>query len=336
MRLRLSLCFYLMLLMPLSHAALVTAPGVLPMKVYISFYIADIASVNTAEESFDTRIFIRYRWKDERLAHDGRHAMTKPLSEIWHPNIQIINQQRVLDSSTDQASISPDGTVIYRSGIWGRFSQALSLAEFPFDHQKFTFQLVAVGFSPQHVTLVGETEQEGKLAFAIAPKLSLSDWSVGETYYESASFQPVPNVDLSLAAISYTFEAERLTTYYIVKMILPLILIVIMSWAVFWMDPLNVASNVGISMTSMLTLIAYRFSADTILPRLSYLTSLDYFILASTILVFLSLAQNLMTSSLAKSGNMAASRRLDIICRGAFPVFFVIIIFESLVFRFLL
>jgi cadmium resistance protein CadD (predicted permease) len=110
-------------------------------------------------------------------------------------------------------------------------------------------------------------------------------------------------------------------------------LIVAMSWAVFWMDPLNVASNVGISITSMLTLIAYRFSADAILPRLPYLTSLDYFILTSTILVFLSLLQCIATSALAKSGESKKAHSLDVTARVLFPVLFVLLTLETLIFR---
>jgi len=99
------------------------------------------------------------------------------------------------------------------------------------------------------------------------------------------------------------------------------------------MDPLNVASNVSISITSMLTLIAYRFSVDALLPRLSYLTSLDYFIMASTMLVFFSLVQSLITSALAKKGGGEKAYRLDLACRIGFPLVFLAIIFETLVFR---
>jgi hypothetical protein len=42
----------------------------------------------------------------------------------------------------------------------------------------------------------------------------------------------------------------------------------------------------------MLTLIAYRFAVDSQLPRLPYMTRLDLFTLASTLLVFFSLSDN--------------------------------------------
>jgi hypothetical protein len=48
----------------------------------------------------------------------------------------------------------------------------------------------------------------------------------------------------------------------------------------------------------MLTLIAYRFAVDSQLPRLPYMTRLDAFILTSTLLVFFSLIEVLITTIL--------------------------------------
>ena len=303
-------------------------PGDLPLKITAGLYIADLDSINTADQSFEARVFYELRWKDSRLAHDNSEPIVKSLSEVWSPSIQIMNQQKVWNSSPDQVKIMPDGEVIFGKGLWGSFSQPLKLKTFPFDTQTFSLKFVAAGgYTPDEVTFIpDDTGRSG-----IAKELSVADWKITNWEHDLTPFSLVNSAQRP--AITYSFTADRLTSYFIVKMILPLIMIVMMSWAVFWMDPLNVASNVSISITSMLTLIAYRFSADTILPRLSYLTSLDYFILASTILVFLSLVQNLTTSSLAKKGNVKAAYRLDLSCRIGFPLAFFLIALESLIFR---
>ena len=46
----------------------------------------------------------------------------------------------------------------------------------------------------------------------------------------------------------------------------------------------------------MLTLIAYRFAIGSEVPKLPYLTRLDAFILASSLLVFLSLIEVMLTT----------------------------------------
>jgi gamma-aminobutyric acid receptor subunit beta len=303
-------------------------PGERPVKLNTALYIADLDSINTSGQSFEARIFYEIRWRDKRLAHKGSNPVSKPLAEIWNPNIQIMNQQKAWKSFPDLVKVMPDGEVIYLQGLWGTFSQPLKLKKFPFDTQKFSFKLLAVsGYSPEKVQFVADNRGIS----GIADKLSIADWKILSWQEEVKPFK-LKNFS-KRPAMTFSFTAKRLTSYYVAKMILPLVMIVMMSWAVFWMDPLNVASNVGISITSMLTLIAYRFSADTILPRLSYLTSLDYFILASTILVFLSLVQNLSTSALTKHGKTKQSYKLDLCCRIGFPLIFVIIILETMFLR---
>jgi hypothetical protein len=112
--------------------------------------------------------------------------------------------------------------------------------------------------------------------------------------------------------------------HYILKVILPLVLIVIMSWVVFWIDPTTSSSQISVAVTSMLTLIAYRFAIDSQLPRLPYMTRLDAFILISTILVFFSLIEVLVTTILDNNQQTERAKKIDRYCRVIFPVIFAV------------
>ncbi len=111
---------------------------------------------------------------------------------------------------------------------------------------------------------------------------------------------------------------------YILKVIFPLVLIVMMSWAGFWIDPVNANSQISVAVTSMLTLIAYRFTVDTQLPRLPYMTRLDVLFLVSTLLVFFSLIEVLVTTILDNNGQTQLAKTVDRYCRVIFPVIFTI------------
>ena len=112
--------------------------------------------------------------------------------------------------------------------------------------------------------------------------------------------------------------------HYIWKVILPLVLIVIMSWAVFWITPTDASPQISIAVTSMLTLIAYRFAIDNQLPRLQYTTSLDAFILMSTVLVFFSFIEVLVTTILENQKRNRLAITIDRSCRVIFPVIFLL------------
>ena len=110
---------------------------------------------------------------------------------------------------------------------------------------------------------------------------------------------------------------------------MPLVLIVIMSWAVFWINPKEAGTQISISTASMLTLIAYRFTVDLLVPKVSYMTRLDLFILGSTFLVFFSLLQVVLTSSLMRNGKDNLSLKIDHYCRFLFPILFAVVVFVS-------
>jgi cadmium resistance protein CadD (predicted permease) len=74
----------------------------------------------------------------------------------------------------------------------------------------------------------------------------------------------------------------------------------------------------------MLTLIAYRFAVDSQLPRLPYMTRLDSFFLTSTLLVFFSLIEVLVTTILDNKQQTERANKIYRYCRVIFPATFVI------------
>ena len=120
-----------------------------PIKIELSVFIIDVDGIDTVEQNFEANLFFEARWHDPDLAHNGSEAILRPLSEIWRPNIQVVNQQKVWESFPETAEITPEGQVTYRQRIWGDFSQKLLLRDFPFDRQTFTIQFVAAGYGQE-------------------------------------------------------------------------------------------------------------------------------------------------------------------------------------------
>ncbi|MFD2160602.1 hypothetical protein ACFSW8_16980 [Rubritalea tangerina] len=290
-----------------------------PTEVKVRYVVLDIDGVDSAVQNFTMNLFFRAEWKDPREAHNEDGSITKSLSEIWHPNIQITNRQKIFKTLDPRAVISQDGTVNVTQRVWGNFSQIFDLKDFPFDSQKFEVTLVSVGHSPEEVKFVLDKAKDKKSG--ISPKFSLPDWEIlgHEAWGFSESIfdgmQPASMFRISL-------EAKRYNEYYLLKVILPLFLIVAMSWIVFWIDPEQAGTQIGVATTSMLTLIAYRFSIDSLVPAVPYLTRMDAFILSSTLLVFATLGEAVLTSVLTKHGRPELAVRMDRWCRVIVPIGF--------------
>ncbi|MHA1530131.1 MAG: hypothetical protein ACTSVG_14015 [Alphaproteobacteria bacterium] len=300
-----------------------------PTKVEVKIFLLDVDDVDGASQSFEANVYYEQRWNDPRLAHEGIGERSRPLSDVWHPRIQLVNQQRAWKTFPDVVEIAPSGDVIYRQRLWGSFSQPLLLRDFPFDRQVFEILLAATGYTSEEVELVIDPKSR------ISERFSLPDWNVVGWKVESKIFQVVPGGE-NVAAITLSFEATRRAGYFIGKVIVPLLMIVAMSWVVFWIDPRESGTQVSVAITSILTLIAYRFAVGVSLPKVEYMTRLDLFILGSSILVFVSLVQVVVTSNFAKTDRIIKARRIDLWCRWLFPIGFVLIMLETLIFRIVL
>src|SRR5712671_7928824 len=296
-----------------------------PTQVSVGIWIADITSIDSAQQSFTAEIAVVLRWKDSRLAHTGKGIVRYPLEQIWHPRVGIVNETNsVSRKMPDSVEVEPDGTVTYRQRYVGAFTQPLRLQSFPFDRQTFRIQLVAVRYQSNEVMFVPDQVwiQDGlKEAGGISPSVTLPDWTIEKFELKPLVYALAPRHQYS--SYAFEFTASRNVQHYILKVILPLVLIVIMSWAVFWIDPIKASSQVSIAVTSMLTLIAYRFAIDSQLPPLPYMTRLDVFILASTLLVFFSLIEVVATLILDNTQKKKRAVRIDRYCRVIFPVIFV-------------
>ncbi len=297
-----------------------------PTRVSIGIWMVDITSIDSAQQSFTAEMALVLRWKDPRLAHTGNGVVRYPLEQVWHPRIAVVNETNSVSRKfPDLVEVEPDGRVTYRQRYAGAFSQPLRLRSFPFDRQTFRLQFVAVRYRAKEVQFVPDQDwiDNGlKQAGGIATSITLPDWTIENWNTKSLSYALAPGFEYS--GYAFEFTASRNAQHYVWKVILPLVLIVMMSWAVFWIDPVTSNSQISIAVTSMLTLIAYRFAIDNQLPRLPYTTNLDAFILMSTVLVFFSFIEVLVTTILENQKRNRLAITIDRSCRVIFPVIFLL------------
>ena len=297
-----------------------------PTQISVAIWVVDINKIDSAEQSFTADVVVVLQWRDPRLSHPSGGVTHYLLDQIWHPRVAMVNETNSVSHRLPEAvEVDADGSVLYHQRYVGSFAQALHLESFPFDRQTFRLQLVAERYKPNDVKFVPDQKwiDAGlKQAAGISPSITLPDWTVSKWNTKAFVYTLAP--DLENSGYVFEFTASRNARHYIFKVILPLILIVMMSWAVFWIDPVTSNSQISIAVTSMLTLIAYRFAVDSQLPQVPYTTRLDAFILTSTVLVFFSLIEVVATTILEKSQRTEQAKKLDRYCRLIFPAIFAI------------
>ena len=173
------------------------------------------------------------------------------LSEVWHPRVQVVNERSLSKRRPDEVEVGPDGAVVQIQRYSGTVSSAADLVDFLFDEQRFEIRVFAAGFTQQEVELVIEAGRTGR-----SGRFSIVDWAVGPLIAETFTLRYAPDGRV-FPGCAFAFEAKRSAAFYIWKVILPLVIVVLLSWSVFWIDPTAIGAQIGVAATSVLALIAY-------------------------------------------------------------------------------
>lgn len=302
-----------------------------PNTIRFFIYVLDIDNIDGAEQNFAANVFIRLNWKDVRLADSGDKIRFIPIEEIWHPRYLITNQFGLVRPSFDDlAEVDSEGNVMYRQRYVGLFSQPLRLDNFPFDKHDFTIHFIFPGYLPDEIRFIADpaghsTEHRKVIGGDMAEKLSLPDWKILKSSAQSSPYE-VGDTGIYRAGISFVFTARRYFIFYFWQAIVPMVLILIMSWAAFWINPTEAGPQLGLAASSMFTLIAHRLVMTNYLPKLPYMTRLDYFSILIMIMVFMALIEVVITSILAYHEHLEKAKKIDRFSRVLFPVLFVLII----------
>ncbi len=278
-------------------------PAGTPTEVSVAALVIDLADIDDVKQEFTIDVYVIVRWRDGRLAADSEldEERTLPLASVWHPALGALNRRGASIMLPEVVFIDPDGNVEYSQRYFGQIGSPLDLQEFPADTQTLEVRMLSYRYGPDELVVGSRGAQR-------LERMSVSGWRVGQPRLEP-SLLDLPEV--TRAGTSLQVEVERETGYYVLTMVMPLLLITLMAWAVFWIDPSLLPSQVGIATASVFTLIAFRFSLSLRLPEVSYLTTADWFVLTATLLVFGALGETVYAGRLAKLGREDAARRVD-------------------------
>jgi len=293
-------------------------PGT-PTEVTIGLWVNDLRGIHDASQSYDADLVILLSWTDPRLASESLASCQVPLSAIWSPRPVFRNDRGTATSFADLATISDGGKVDYVQRFNGEFTSPLNLKDFPFDQQTLEASVVLRGHEPE------ELRFEIDARTGVAERLSIADWEMGNSTIDYEPLRIGAGAG-AVAQVNFRISATRNRAYYIQKIFLPLFLIVVMSWAVFWIDPGIMPAQIGISTSAVLTLIAFLFSLGQLLPRLSYLTRADRYVMGATILVFVAFGEALLTTGLASKDRKATALRIDRAARFVIPALFAFVL----------
>ena len=276
--------------------------------VKIGLYLIDIKEIQDPQQTFLIDAFLNFSWLDSRLSQKvlGRSLQGCKVqrNDIWFPSVFPVNVKSA-DIKIPKVSVDDEGHVRYQFRLWGEFSSDFDFTEFPFDQQILTLVFSAFGEDVGKVTFEVDEAHTGS-----RDKFSVEGWTVKLIQPEQRAEYHAPQ-GRYISEFHFRLLAKRFRGYYLWKVLLPLFFIVLMAWGVFWVDLTQIPPRIGLATATVFTLIAYRFSLGLTLPKISYFTRMDQFILLSTILVFFALGTAISSSRLASQGKHALAEKIE-------------------------
>jgi hypothetical protein len=286
-----------------------------PTQVSVGVYLIDFDKFEEQNESFKLDGYLFLTWRDRRLAFPpSQNTLTsktyKP-GEIWLPDIRFSNVELKRETAYTQIKVNPDGIVTYKERFKGTFNSEMDVRRFPFDRQKLKLVIQSPLNDSKEVVFNVDKSKTGKSSEAF-----LTGWKLGE---QNAVAQITKSEIENIEESKYTYEINifRDSDSYFWNIIVPLLLIVAVSFTVFWSRSFE--SNTVISFSSLLSAIAFNIVIAEELPKVAYLTFINGFILISYLVICLAIIQIVIKHYLNAEKKEHISIQMDRVCRWLFP-----------------
>jgi hypothetical protein len=298
-----------------------------PIPVTVSLRIDQITDVDQQAENFSIVASSQIEWQDPALAFSPASCqcdrkvlrservitdyLTKNNINVW-PAGYIYNQQGGRSTQSQLLAIEPDGSAIY----FERFTTTLqapdfNFRQFPFDEQLFHVRHQLI-FEDDYFVLHPDETRSG-----FGEQLGEEEWIFSNDEFTTNVIK-VDNRDQAV----FSFTTHRHLDYYIFRILVPVLLIILVSWITFFLR--DYGRRIEVTSGNLLLFIAYNFTIANDLPRLGYLTFLDFVLISTFIISAVVIIINVWFRRLEANGEAERAARWDAILIWVYPLLYLV------------
>ncbi|XP_050432889.1 pH-sensitive chloride channel 2-like isoform X2 [Adelges cooleyi] len=293
-----------------------------PTRVWARVYVYFLGSVEAQQLHFTAHVLIRYRWRDSRLVHSSSKSAiqgeNKLKERVWTPHVYIVNEHdsNIMGSGRQDilVTVQPDGTVLYSARLKVSLLCMMNLQKFPFDEQTCPLILESWSYNNTHLELLWEHVSPAVVnsnlrmteynLVSIWTNATVSEYALMPSSSEESSGNDSEYSSIAIEHVHYYgkfagnysqlrvyFELEREVGHYIMDYYVPSILLVVVSWVSFWLDPNAVPGRTTLGTSTMLTFITLSRNTGSSLPKVSYIKATEIWFIVCTMFIFGSLVE---------------------------------------------
>ena len=292
--------------------------------VRIGVNINEIGQLDTGGGTFfaDAFVWIKYRG-DERA-----------------PNIEFVNAASPIDLGKPvKSSVGSLGERYDLYRIQGTFKAQFDFSDFPFDSQILDITIQNVDapatqliYAPDPDLLSTTNSDRLQSGVNVGQNIdNIPNWKADSVDFfqqsvgSSASLGDPTVVDAATTTTTYSQYVTQTTisrdvNSFLIKNVLPLLLLVMVTYIALWTPGSDLATRVSFGVTGILTGAVMLNEVTASLPNVDYSVAIQWAYYAFIALSALVVLEGIFSHKLNEDGSLNAARRLDITARILYPL----------------
>jgi hypothetical protein len=287
-------------------------------QVFVGVYANNVYNLDIQNNTFYLDAYVWFRWKgdiDPTATVEFINAV-----EEWG-----MVQTNILEEPSELA----DGSKYQIMRIESRFVQPFTLADFPLDAQQLTLLIEDTTFSADQLVYVPDTADSGYGDMLKIPGWEITNWSMDSQVHNYGSqFGELGSaLATDYSVLRYALNIERLVNFFLWKLLLPLLIVLVAHWCTFLINPTMVEVRTAMPSTALLTTVFLQQSYTSMLPEVGYLVLMDKIYVVAYLLIIATLAYTIVSAVWVhndETGGVVRAKRLDRLMLIGEVLFFVI------------
>jgi hypothetical protein len=255
--------------------------------------LQDVRSIDAAKGTFSARGFLWYYWENRKMSYPEGvvESLKWPLesvrNRIWIPDLDFDNSVEEVKVWGNTVEVFPTGRIehwFYFSGVFTDQDGLMDFRRFPCEelplvidvNTPYTIRNVEMAFCKDSVP----QDMLSELVRKRHPEFRFGKPSA-HTFQRSYSSE----WNREFSTLRMKFMARRNKGYYFLHTILPVLAILLVFLSGQRISQQQFEAKVGLSLTCLLSLIAYTFTFSDQLPKVGYVTLMDLFVTANYVFI---------------------------------------------------
>ena len=302
-----------------------------PEEVLVGLKIHQVTEINQKQENFGLAGTLVLQWQVDELAYTPESTkndyktytltnftdLLRKNSINW-PTPSFYNLQGRIDYQNQFVTVNETGLVSYIARFTGTFQAPdFDFRKLPFDSQVFSVKLDLL--RPNQEFVFKELENFSGFGEALGEEeWILSDIKSYTTIHHEFGEKAGSRFILE-------FSGSRHLTYYLARILIPTLLIIIVSWITFFLK--DYMKRIDISGGNLLLFIAFNFTISNDLPKLGYLTLLDTFMLITFLITGFAVISSVWLRWLQNNGSEVFAEKIDGYLNWLYPITYIVSVY---------